>query len=131
MPNICSIDNCNNNSSFILKGIGKLCKEHNQNDSKKIKNIYCYDKKCLSIGKFCNKDSENKYCNKHKSNTMLNISANKCKNINCNKEIVIPRFGVGFRPLNLSLNPFDLGAPIVMINEKSTERGEFTDKSLA
>jgi hypothetical protein len=88
MPNICSIDNCSNNASFILKGIGKLCKEHNQNDSKKIKNIYCYDKKCLSIGKFGNKDSENKYCNKHKSNKMLNISANKCKNINCNKEAI-------------------------------------------
>jgi hypothetical protein len=53
-------------------------------------------------------------------------------NINCNKEIVIPRFGVGFRPLNLSLNPFDLGAPEVIINEKSTEGGgKFTDKSLA
>lgn len=86
MPNICSIDNCSNYASFILKGIGKLCKDHNQNNSKKIKYIYCYDKKCLSIGKFAIKDSENKYCANHKSNIMLNISSKKCKSEECIKE---------------------------------------------
>lgn len=52
--------------------------------------------------------------------------------IDFNKEISIPKFGVGFRPLNLSLYPFNLGTPEFTINENNNEgRGKFSDKSLA
>jgi len=48
-----------------------------------------------------------------------------------NVELRVPRIGVGWRPLNLSLFPFNLGNPIRTINENSTEgRGNFEDKSL-
>ncbi len=53
-------------------------------------------------------------------------------NLSENKEIIIPKIGVGFRPLNLSLSPFNLGTPELLINEGTTEgRGRFADKSLA
>ena len=87
MPNICSIDNCESNALFILKGIGKLCTEHNKTGSKKIKYAYCYDKKCMSVGKFTIKDNKDKkFCRKHKTDSMLNILSNKCKNKDCNKD---------------------------------------------
>ena len=53
-------------------------------------------------------------------------------NLKKNPELKVPRIGVGWRPLNLSLNPFNLGAPIVTINEESIEgRGKYSDKCLA
>ena len=53
-------------------------------------------------------------------------------NLDFNKEIAIPRYGVGFRALNLSLYPFNLGTPEITINENNNEgRGKFSDKSLA
>jgi len=48
-----------------------------------------------------------------------------------NPELVVPKIGVGWRPLNLSIEPFDLGRPVQLINEDSTEgRGRYKDKSL-
>jgi hypothetical protein len=44
---------------------------------------------------------------------------------------VIPKIGVGWRPLNLEIAPFNLGKPIALINEDSKERrGKYSDKSL-
>jgi hypothetical protein len=48
-----------------------------------------------------------------------------------NEELVIPKIGVGWRPLNLEIAPFNLGKPIALINEDSKERrGKYSDKSL-
>jgi hypothetical protein len=48
-----------------------------------------------------------------------------------NHELVVPRVGVGWRPLNLAVEPFNLGSPLQVINEESDEgRGKFKDKSL-
>ena len=53
-------------------------------------------------------------------------------NLTTNKELAVPKFGVGWRPLNLELAPFNLGKPIKVIHEGSTEgRGRYSDKSLA
>ncbi len=52
--------------------------------------------------------------------------------VETNKELVVPKIGVGWRPLNLSLAPFDLGLPLRVINEESTEGfRRHKDKSLA
>ena len=52
--------------------------------------------------------------------------------VETNKELVIPKIGVGWRPLNLELVPFDLGLPLRVINEESTEGlRKYKDKSLA
>lgn len=49
-----------------------------------------------------------------------------------NQELIVPKVGVGWRPLNLAIAPFNLGAPVQIINEESNEgRGKFRDKSLA
>jgi len=48
-----------------------------------------------------------------------------------NAELRVPRIGVGWRPLNLAVLPFNLGSPIRTINENSSEgRGRYQDKSL-
>jgi hypothetical protein len=48
-----------------------------------------------------------------------------------NKELVVPKIGVGWRPLNLEIAPFNLGKPVVLINEDTKEgRGKYTDKCL-
>ena len=48
-----------------------------------------------------------------------------------NTELRVPKNGVGWRPLNLAITPFNLGEPITIILENCTEgRGKFTDKSL-
>jgi hypothetical protein len=48
-----------------------------------------------------------------------------------NVELRVPKIGVGWRPLNLSIFPFNLGSPLRTVNENSTEgRGRFGDKSL-
>ena len=52
-------------------------------------------------------------------------------NLERNVELRVPRFGVGWRPLNLAVFPFNLGSPIRTINENSSEgRGRYQDKSL-
>ena len=52
-------------------------------------------------------------------------------NLGTNVELRVPRIGVGWRPLNLSVFPFNLGSPISTINENSSEgRGRYQDKSL-
>ncbi len=52
--------------------------------------------------------------------------------VETNNELVVPKIGVGWRPLNLSLAPFNLGLPLRVINEESTEGlGRYKDKSLA
>ena len=52
-------------------------------------------------------------------------------NLDRNLELRVPRIGVGWRPLNLSVFPFNLGSPIRTINENSSEgRGRYLDKSL-
>jgi hypothetical protein len=49
-----------------------------------------------------------------------------------NQELVVPKVGVGWRPLNLAIAPFNLGTPKTIINEGSLEgRGKYKDKSLA
>jgi hypothetical protein len=49
-----------------------------------------------------------------------------------NVELRVPRIGVGWRPLNLAIFPFNLGDPLMTINENSSEgRGRYEDKSLA
>jgi hypothetical protein len=49
-----------------------------------------------------------------------------------NQELIVPKVGVGWRPLNLAIAPFNLGSPLQLINEQSSEgRGKFKDKSLA
>ena len=53
-------------------------------------------------------------------------------NLKKNPELRVPKIGVGWRPLNLVLNPFNLGDPILTINEESLEgRGKYSDKCLA
>jgi hypothetical protein len=48
-----------------------------------------------------------------------------------NVELRVPRIGVGWRPLNLAVFPFNLGSPIRTLNENSSEgRGRYRDKSL-
>ncbi len=48
-----------------------------------------------------------------------------------NHDLAVPKAGVGWRPLNLSIPPFNLGQPEQLINEKSSEgRGKYKDKSL-
>ena len=52
-------------------------------------------------------------------------------NLGTNVELRVPRIGVGWRPLNLAVFPFNLGSPISTINENSSEgRGRYQDKSL-
>ena len=52
-------------------------------------------------------------------------------NLGTNVELRVPRIGVGWRPLNLAVFPFNLGSPIRTINENSSEgRGRYQDKSL-
>lgn len=52
-------------------------------------------------------------------------------NLGTNVELRVPRIGVGWRPLNLAAFPFNLGSPIITINENSSEgRGRYQDKSL-
>lgn len=52
--------------------------------------------------------------------------------VETNKELVVPKIGVGWRPLNLSIAPFDLRLPLRVINEESTEGfRRYKDKSLA
>ena len=52
-------------------------------------------------------------------------------NLEGNVELRVPRIGVGWRPLNLAIFPFNLGSPIMTINENSSEgRGRYQDKSL-
>ncbi len=52
--------------------------------------------------------------------------------VSSNSELRVPRIGVGWRPLNLTIHPFNLGAPILTINEESTEgRGKYRDKSIS
>jgi len=52
-------------------------------------------------------------------------------NLDRNLELRVPRIGVGWRPLNLTVFPFNLGSPIRTINENSSEgRGRYQDKSL-
>ena len=49
-----------------------------------------------------------------------------------NQDLIVPKVGVGWRPLNLAIAPFNLGSPLQLINEESNEgRGQFKDKSLA
>jgi len=53
-------------------------------------------------------------------------------NLEENVELRVPRIGVGWRPLNLAIFPFNLGKPLMTINENSSEgRGRYQDKSLA
>jgi hypothetical protein len=52
-------------------------------------------------------------------------------NLERNVELRVPHIGVGWRPLNLAVFPFNLGNPIMTINENSSEgRGRYQDKSL-
>jgi hypothetical protein len=52
-------------------------------------------------------------------------------NLEKNVELRVPLIGVGWRPINLSEFPFNLGNPIKALNENSPERrGRFHDKSL-
>ena len=52
-------------------------------------------------------------------------------NLETNVELRVPRIGVGWRPLNLAIFPFNLGRPIRTINENSSEGfGRYQDKSL-
>ncbi len=52
--------------------------------------------------------------------------------LNENVELRVPRIGVGWRPINLSLHPFNLGKPEMTINEESSEGGgKYRDKSLS
>ncbi len=48
-----------------------------------------------------------------------------------NIDLRVPRMGVGWRPINLAIFPFNLGNPLTTINENSSEgRGRYHDKSL-
>ena len=52
-------------------------------------------------------------------------------NLETNVELCVPRIGVGWRPLNLAVFPFNLGRPIRTINENCSEGlGRYQDKSL-
>ncbi len=52
-------------------------------------------------------------------------------NLETNVELRVPCIGVGWRPLNLAVFPFNLGSPIRTINENSSEgRGRYENKSL-
>ena len=51
--------------------------------------------------------------------------------LSVNAELVVPRLGVGWRPLNLAIEPFNLGEPIECINEDTDEGGgRYRDKAL-
>lgn len=51
--------------------------------------------------------------------------------LSSNRELVVPRIGVGWRPVNLAIEPFNLGEPIEYINEATDEGGgRYRDKSL-
>jgi len=52
-------------------------------------------------------------------------------NLEENVELRVPRIGVGWRPLNLAISPFNLGNPLRTINENTSEgRGRYQDKCL-
>jgi hypothetical protein len=66
-----------------------------------------------------------------KSSGSTYLLATTFVNLEQNVELRVPRIGVGWRPLNLAVFPFNLGNPIRTINENSSEgRGRYQDKSL-
>jgi hypothetical protein len=66
-----------------------------------------------------------------KSSGSTYLLATTFVNLEQNVELRVPRIGVGWRPLNLAVLPFNLGNPIRTINENSSEgRGRYQDKSL-
>lgn len=66
-----------------------------------------------------------------KSSGSTYLLATTFVNLERNVELRIPRIGVGWRPLNLAVSPFNLGKPLRTINENSSEgRGRYQDKSL-
>ena len=69
--------------------------------------------------------------NNFKKSDSTYLLATTFVNLETNVELRVPRIGVGWRPLNLAVFPFNLGSPIRTINENSSEgRGRYQDKSL-
>ena len=74
--------------------------------------------------------SNNALTNFKKSGSRYLLSTTFIEN-SINKELVIPKIGVGWRPLNLEKAPFNLGKPLFLINEDTKEgRGKYSDKCL-
>jgi hypothetical protein len=78
----CSVINCDEKAKFVKLNEGKYCEKHNIEGTKKIKYIYCFEKKCTSLAKFGITNKE--FCIKHKSNDMINF-INKCNIQDCNE----------------------------------------------
>ena len=91
MPEICIVNNCNNNAFYgkIIDYKKLYCKDHKNIEDNLIdirnKNLYC--KSCLyTIGIFGYiNDKKNLFCKKCKLKDMIDIKNSKCLSENCNK----------------------------------------------
>lgn len=112
---VCSTEHCVDKPKFVKLGVGKFCEKHIVDGAKKIKYVYCHNKKCTSIAIFGVRKKE--YCRQHKTNDMKNFADNKCRKDDCNEDA-----GYNFKGIKKALyckNHMEVG--MVRVNYKCCE----------